>query len=309
VRRAIPAAAALLLVAGPVSAQWAEAVELGVLARLGVYDGDVGVENAAAGGIRIGVLFRPSLAVEADWTYAEPDLVEQPGLEGRRFISHELFGLRVLYARSVAARTDLLVGVGLAYDRYTRVREVGARGGGPGGLLGFRVRISEAVSARFEATGYRVGSDPDAPIPRPSTVNLGLQAGLSVSLRDRERIVELPPPPPDTVLVERVVGLQGEYAEGREWFDDGEPVILTPDEHGVPRRLEYRRTGGELRLDGQDIVRVGTYRGVAVFARHGAETPHRRIYVPVRPGDWQAYELGPASDPAGLFLPDPEVSS
>ena len=139
--------------------------------------------------------------------------------------------------------------------------------------------------------------------------------------------VTLPPPPPDTVVVVREAGPEaregtpdtlclatgagvelwvtaagdtligrsrvsigelrpglafaGSYAAGREWFRSGEPVRV--EEH------EFVRTAGLLRLACDEIVHVGEYKGVTLFADRSAESPFDVVHVPVRPGIWQMY--------------------
>jgi hypothetical protein len=45
---------------------------------------------------------------------------------------------------------------------------------------------------------------------------------------------------------------------------------------------------------------VGVFWGVPLFATRGANRPLQQLYVPVRPGVWQAYQTGlPAT--RGLF--------
>lgn len=334
---AIVAAAALVL-PDPAEAQRAGAVEVGVIGNFTVYDEEVGVENAPGIGGRAGVFFLPNLSVELDWSYHEPDLTDAPGWQGREFIRHELFQGRLLYTHWLSEQMGLLLGAGYSYDHYTTPRRIGSRGGGPGGLLGLRYSFSDLVSLRLEGFGYFVPEDQEAFIPRPQTLNMGVQAGLSLLLRHRveERIVELPPPPPDTVVVteevepplpegtptqlclatgeavtvyispqgdtlvgpRRVdirnlgagVALAGEYAQGRDWYVQDEPVVLEQmvDERTV--ELEYVRVGGEISLDCPNIRRVGEFRGVPVFADVNATAPYETLYVPVRPGVWQAYE-------------------
>jgi hypothetical protein len=302
------ALAALLLVPGPVGGQWVEAVEIGLLGRYGFYDRDVGLANAPGTGGRLGVHFGPRLGVEVDWLFQAPRPVEPPDPDvpeplGHR-VSHDLFGLRALYTRPVGDRTDLLSGLGFAYDRYYREREVGVSGGGLAGLLALRFGLNESVSLRLEAAAYRIRRDADRPLPRPSTTNLGLQAALSYTFRGREveRIVELPPPPPDTVLVLRdpdedpapeapswICGAEGEYAHGQEWFEGAEPLVLPDPPAGPPVAGPLRRDGSPAALECEDVLRVGSFRGTPVFVAVGAEPPYEILLVPVRPGIWQAY--------------------
>lgn len=152
------------------------------------------------------------------------------------------------------------------------------------------------------------------------------------SLMDRPvpDTVQLPAPPPDTVTVERevepplptgtpsticlatgeeaevlvtaqgdtLVGprrvsirtlrpgvvFAGDYAEGRDWFENDEPITY--------EEREYQKSGNPVRLDCPDIVQIGEHMGVPLFAMRTAEEPYEEIYVPVRPGVFQAYETG-----------------
>lgn len=140
--------------------------------------------------------------------------------------------------------------------------------------------------------------------------------------------IRLPAPPPDTVIVERapplptgtpaticlatgqdvqvlisaqgdtLVGPQrvsiatlrpgvvfaGTYAEGRDWFVADQPITF--------ENLEYLKSGGEVGLECAQIMRVGEYQGVPLFALRTAERPFEMLYVPVRPGVWQGYQRG-----------------
>lgn len=73
----------------------------------------------------------------------------------------------------------------------------------------------------------------------------------------------------------------GSYAEGREWFVAGRPVLLGD--------LEYVRTDGDVRLNCDGIVLAGQYGGVPVFADRRAGPPFGTVYVPLRPGIWRTY--------------------
>ena len=326
------AAVATLLLPLAVHAQPARSVEVGAFGRYTIIDSDVGVENALGFGGRVGFFIVDNLSIEGEGSYAEPDLTDQPGFQGRSFITHMLYQGRLLYTHWLTEDAGLLLGAGIAYDNYSRVRNVAARGGGPSGLVGLRYRFSDLLSARIEGKGYYVSEDLDTHVaPRPSTFNLGLQAGLSLLLgggREVERIVELPAPPPDTIIVTREVtppmpqgtpteiclatgenvtiyitpqgdtlvgpnrvnvaslgpgvAFAGEYAEGRPWYEADEPIEF--DER------EYVRSGGQVGLDCANIMRVGDYDGVSLFADVGAESPYETLYVPVRPGVWQAYQ-------------------
>ena len=142
--------------------------------------------------------------------------------------------------------------------------------------------------------------------------------------------IQLPAPPPDTVVIEREVApplptgtpvqiclatgqaesvlvtaagdtlvgaarvpiddlrpgvvFAGTYADGADWYENDEAVTY--------ERRTYSRSGNEARLACGDIMRVGEFNGVPLFADRGASTPYTQLYVPVRPGIWQPYESG-----------------
>ncbi len=73
----------------------------------------------------------------------------------------------------------------------------------------------------------------------------------------------------------------GSYAEGREWFITDEPFRF--------ENREYARMDGNGRPNCAEIVQVGEYGGVAVFADRSAERPFEMVYVPLRPGIWRTY--------------------
>ena len=76
----------------------------------------------------------------------------------------------------------------------------------------------------------------------------------------------------------------GTYAEGADWF--------TADRDITFERVTYSKSGNEVRLDCGQIMRVGEHMGVPLFAMRDGERPYQTIYVPVRPGVWQAYQSG-----------------
>ncbi|MDE2973253.1 MAG: hypothetical protein OXU64_00845 [Gemmatimonadota bacterium] len=85
----------------------------------------------------------------------------------------------------------------------------------------------------------------------------------------------------------------GGYAGALEWFLADEPLRFED--------REYSRTDEDVRPNCDDIVRVGDYRGVAVFADRSAEPPFEILHVPVRPGVWRTYRRMPgrAGGPGG----------
>ena len=321
-----------MVMAGGIQAQEQWSVEIGALGRYSIYDAEVGVENGfgIVGG-RGGLYVADNLALEGEFTYGEPQLSGGAAWQGRNYISHLLGQGRLVYTAWLSESTGLLLGAGLHHDNYSRARTVAPRGWGGTGLLGVRYRLGEYVSARVESTGHFVSENPDTHVaPRPSTFNVGFQAGLSVvfGTREVERIVELPAPPPDTVIVTREVAppvpqgtpteiciatgenvivyltpqgdtlvgpnrvtisslgpgvaFAGTYAAGRGWFEADEPFEFDG--------REYVQSGGEVGLDCSEIMQVGTHDGVPLFADAGGSSPYETVYVPVRPGVWQAYQ-------------------
>lgn len=324
------AAVAALVLPGAVGAQLGP-LELGGFGRFSIYDGDVGLDSAPGIGGRVGVFFHPNWSLEVEGSYAEPGISDGVGWQGRTFISHVLYQGRLLYSHTMSERTSLLLGAGVAYDHYFRPRNLGVRGAGPSALVGLRYAFNDMFSGRIEGTGYMVSEKDDAfPAPRPGTLNLGLQAGISLLFRDREvvREVQLPAPPPDTVVVTQQV--QAPLPEGTATqiclaTGESATVYITPqgdtlvgerrvavsalgpgvafageyagdeawfiaDEPITFEQREYLRSGGNVSLNCANIRQVGEYMGVPLFADANATAPFQTIYVPVSPGVWQAYQ-------------------
>ncbi len=145
--------------------------------------------------------------------------------------------------------------------------------------------------------------------------------------RPRQKVVQLPAPPPDTVVVTREVApplaegtpatvclstgedvhvwvgargdtlvgptriplrtlrpgfvFAGAYAQDAPWYRSGAPVALGG--------RSFEKSGKPVRLDCARTRRVGEHAGVPLFAAWSLDHPGSAIYVPVRPGVWQAY--------------------
>lgn len=76
----------------------------------------------------------------------------------------------------------------------------------------------------------------------------------------------------------------GTYAQAMAWFQNDDPITF--------ENRRFDKSGNEVRLDCAQIMRVGEHMGVALFAMRNAERPFEMLYVPVRPGVWQAYQFG-----------------
>ena len=182
-------------------------------------------------------------------------------------------------------------------------------------------RITEYKSPKLAAKvsfGLCMGDDDGSLLCKPRIME-----------RAEPEVVQLPAPPADTVVVEREVAppmptgtatniclatgrservwvtasgdtlvgpnrvsisslggvvFEGTYADGMDWF--------TSDENITFQRATYQQSGGEVSLNCTDIMIVGEHNGVNLFADRNADQPYETIYVPVRPGVWQAYQTG-----------------
>lgn len=125
--------------------------------------------------------------------------------------------------------------------------------------------------------------EPDLPTGTPTTLCLATGQEITVYVTAQgDTLVG-----PSRVSIRELrpgVVFAGTYAEGRTWFENDEPIVF--------ERTEYSKVGTPTRLDCPDLMRVGEYMGVPLFARRDAERPYETLYVPVRPGWWQAYERG-----------------
>jgi hypothetical protein len=125
----------------------------------------------------------------------------------------------------------------------------------------------------------------ERPLPEGTPASVCLATGESVLVHVTPRGDTLVGPDRTSIrLLRPGVLFAGAYAAGREWLANGAPITF--------QARSYRKTGDELRLDCRQIVRVGSHGGVPLFARPSTGTDPGRVFVPVRPGLWQAYERG-----------------
>jgi len=208
---------ATLSVALPASAfaQRQGAIELGAFGRVTKFADTLKLDTGLGLGGRAGIYVYKNWLLEMELSYADVDVNLPPSGEAARDslnrVSHALWAYRLTYNHPLSDRIRLLAGAGYAYDSYGRVRLVAPRGGGPQGLLGVRYVINDRLSARFEGTGtYVLPADENAkPVGRAAALNLGAQAGLSLSFFTRDpkpRIVTdtLRIATRDTVYVNRI---------------------------------------------------------------------------------------------------------
>lgn len=84
--------------------------------------------------------------------------------------------------------------------------------------------------------------------------------------------------------VRPAMSFAGTYAGSAFWYQNGQVIIF---EGG-----DFRQDGDPFPVDCGQILRVGVYEGVPVFAVITAERPLDVIFVPVQPGVWRRYSRG-----------------
>ncbi len=188
------ALSASLTLAIPASAfaQRQGALEIGGFGRYTKFADTLQLDGALGAGGRAGMYIFKNLLLEMELSYGEADVNRRPtgnrAIDTLNTVSHPLWAYRLTYNAPLSDRVKLLIGGGYAYDSYGRVRAVAPRGGGPQGLAGLRFIINDRLSARVEGTGtYVLPEDKNAkPGGRATGLNLGAQAGLSVSFFTRD---------------------------------------------------------------------------------------------------------------------------
>lgn len=170
-----------------VFAQRQGAIEVGGFGRITKFADTLKLDTGLGLGGRAGIYAFRNWLLEMELSYADVDVNLAPtgnvGRDTLNTVSHALWAYRLTYNHPLSDRVRLLAGAGYAYDSYGRVRTVAPRGGGPQGLLGLRYVINNRLSARFEGTGtYVLPADENTqPVARATGLNLGAQAGLSLS--------------------------------------------------------------------------------------------------------------------------------
>lgn len=76
----------------------------------------------------------------------------------------------------------------------------------------------------------------------------------------------------------------GTYAGNAFWYQDDEVIVFEGGDFG--------KSDDTFPVDCSQILRVGVYEGVPVFAVISASRPLDVIFIPVRPGVWHRYERG-----------------
>jgi hypothetical protein len=135
------------------------------------------------------------------------------------------------------------------------------------------------------ADTVRITREVERPLPDGTPAAVCLATGENVEVRVTAQGDTLVGPTRASIKTLRPgVVFAGTYAEGRDWFTSGADITF--------EKARYTKSGEEVRLDCAQIMRVGENLGVPLFAMRNAERPFGTIYVPVRPGVWQAYQTG-----------------
>jgi hypothetical protein len=135
------------------------------------------------------------------------------------------------------------------------------------------------------ADTVRVTREVERALPDGTPATVCLATGETVQVRVTAQGDTLVGPTRASIKTLRPgVVFAGTYAEGRDWFTGGTDITF--------ERARYTKSGEEVRLDCGQIMRIGENLGVPLFSMRNAERPYQTIYVPVRPGVWQAYQTG-----------------
>ena len=121
-------------------------------------------------------------------------------------------------------------------------------------------------------------------LPTGQATTICLATGETVQVLVTAQGDTLVGPQRTSIRVLRSAGVvfAGEYAQGRTWFEQNAPITF--------ETRSFQKSGGEVRQNCADLVRVGDFEGVPLFAPRSATQPYAQLYVPVRPGVWQMYE-------------------
>jgi hypothetical protein len=119
------------------------------------------------------------------------------------------------------------------------------------------------------------------PIPAGTAAELCLSTGQNITIHISPEGDTLVGPARTRLRDLPGITFAGTYARGHSWF--------TRDEQVRFENRNYMRLGSAARQDCNDLKNVGDFEGVPVFAEIAAPAPLALIYVPVRPGYFQAY--------------------
>jgi hypothetical protein len=129
----------------------------------------------------------------------------------------------------------------------------------------------------------RIGEEPALPAGTPTSLCLSTGQNVPVFVSAAgDTLVG-----PEAVPLDDVrPGLEfaGTYAGRAFWYQDDRVVVFEGGDFG--------KSDDSFPIDCDQILRVGIYEGVPVFATISAQRPLDVIFIPVRPGLWHRYERG-----------------
>lgn len=168
------------LIAPTASAQGAGTVEFGLFARKNFYGESYGLRDRTGGGARLGFFLIRGIELEASGAYtpARYDL-----REGRVDVINA--SGRLLANLPFGDHVAMIIGGGYVYNKYqdrgNDIPGISAEGNdhGPGGLVGFRFGLGDAVSIRLDGTADYMSEPNPALSPADKDWNYSFQAGLS----------------------------------------------------------------------------------------------------------------------------------
>jgi len=160
------------------------------------------------------------------------------------------------------------------------------------GVRGFRCR--PRMMRRIEPDTIII------PPPPPDTVRIEVEAAAlpegqptEICLATGQNVPVLVTPAGDTLVgpsgaslgsLRPALDFAGSYAIGAFWYQNGDPIGF--------EGYNFGQAPDTFPIDCNQILRVGVFQGVPVFADIAAERPLVMLFVPVQPGVWRRYERG-----------------
>jgi len=159
---------------------------------------------------------------------------------------------------------------------------------------GFRCR-PRSMRRTEPDTIYIPAPPPDTVVVRVEEGSLPIRDGIesSICLATGQNVPIRVTPAGDTLLGPEATPIRtlrpglvfaGSYAGNAFWYQDGAVIVFEGGDFG--------RSPDTFPIDCDQILRVGVYQGVPVFAVISARRPLDVIFIPVRPGVWHRYERG-----------------
>jgi hypothetical protein len=123
------------------------------------------------------------------------------------------------------------------------------------------------------------------PTPEGTAASLCLSTGRNVPILVTEQGDTLIGPEAVPIRdVRPAMTFAGAYAGDAFWYQDDRVIVF--------EGADFGKSDDTFPVDCDQILRVGVYEGVPVFAVISVRRPLSVIFIPVRPGVWQRYERG-----------------